>query len=175
MQVKFSSIGTEPILLAEAKTYCRLGSSTDDDAYLTEVIKNVRGYVESVTNRSLVIKTIQVFYDEFYQVIKLPYPEHDEITACTLDGVDILSSIYQTGLTRKIITVPSLSSSGLADDLGLLVTYTTTGFVPEGLKNVMLKMVQELYDNRGNGSFEIKENIKYDTLMLIQPYIYYEA
>ena len=170
MQVKYSDIGDEPISVAEAKSYMRVAIS-DDDTFIGNVITQARELIEEITNRSLVVKTVQVFYPDPDLTITLPFPEHDEITAVSLDGTDVLSDIYTTGLTQKIITIPSMSSSISADSSGLFVTYTTTGEVPSGLKDVIYKVIQEMYDNRGNTSYDVKEDNTYDVLMLVQPYI----
>lgn len=149
MQVQFSDIGTEPISYATAKAYMRLNSDADE-SYVCELITYVRSLTETITQRSLVIKTVHVFYDEWPLVIMLPYPEHDEITALTINGTNRLADIFTTGLTQKIITLPTNTYDDSSDDAGLKITYTTTGSIPDDLKQAMLKEINDQYHNRGS-------------------------
>lgn len=57
-------VATEVVSLAEAKSHCRIPGS-DDDTYLSGLIKRARGYVEQRTGSSLGEQTIQLTLDAF--------------------------------------------------------------------------------------------------------------
>jgi hypothetical protein len=105
---------------------------------------------ETITQRSLVIKTIQVFWDEWATKMTLPFPDHNEITAVTINGDDRLADITISGLNQKIITLPTTTYDDSSDGAGLLVTYTTTGDIPADLKQAMLKEINDQYHMRGS-------------------------
>ena len=54
----------EPVTLAEAKTHCRVDTS-DDDTYITTLIKAARLYTEEATNRALITQTWDWYFDSF--------------------------------------------------------------------------------------------------------------
>lgn len=152
MQIRYSNIGTEPIDLDTAKSWLRVDFDTDD-TLITSLIKQVRELAEKATGLSLVQKTIEYFEEDediLAYWIKLPYPEHNEITEVVLDGSTI-TDYLETGLTQKLIKVSGATTTDVASK-GLKVTYTTTGNIPNGMELAMLKEIAEAYEKRGNSS-----------------------
>jgi len=150
MQVKYSNIGTEPILSADVKSWLKVDFS-DEDSLISSLITQVREIAEEFTGLSLVQKTIEYFEgdeDILCDWIRLPYPEHNEITEVLVDGVEV-TDYLSTGLTQKLIKIVSFSETDISDK-GLKVTYTTTGNCPSGVKVAMLKEIASIYEHRGN-------------------------
>ena len=158
MQIKYSNIGTiEPVLLADAKAWLKAEDYDTDDAMITSLITGVRGLVEEFTGLSLVDKTIEYFEDDVCELtndagrieVALPYPEHDTIVEVKVDGTEVTDYV-STGLTRKIITLNNTFSTGLISDKGLYIKYTTLANCQEGIRQAMLKQIEDVYEHRGN-------------------------
>lgn len=148
MQTKFSSIGTEPITLTEAKLYLKV-DYTDEDTLITSLIKSVREHVENFTGLSLVAKTVEIFLDYIPERFELPYPEHLAITEVKFNGV-VSDAYIKTGLSQFIIKPTLMVTNPTINDYGMYVKYTTAGTCPELAKVEMLKAIDEAYRNRGN-------------------------
>lgn len=152
MQIKYSSIGTEPVSLAEAKSWLK-ADYDDEDILISTLISGIRGLAEEVTGLSLVAKTIEYFEEDIEIIsdwVKLPYPEHDAITEVKVNG-EVTTDYYTTGLTQKLIKANGISSTD-ENDLGLYVKYTTLGSVPTGFKLAFLKELAEVYEKRSSSS-----------------------
>lgn len=147
MQIKETVTGDEPLTVAEVKDALKIDFS-NEDALIARLIKGVRAQVELHTGLSLVAKTIEYFDDEIPDEIKLPYPEHDEITEVRINN-EITDAYIKTGLTQFIIK-PNVITVGNASDYGIKIIYTTTGNFPDGIDLEILKAIDEKYRNRGN-------------------------
>ena len=151
MQIRYSDIGTtEPILSSEVNSWLKVDFDTED-TLINSLITQVRELAEEASGLALVAKTIEYFEedaDTLSDWIKLPYPEHNEITEVIVDGSEV-TDYLQTGLTQKLIKIYSFSTTSVANQ-GLKVTYTTLGTCPEGVKLAMLKSIAETYEKRGN-------------------------
>jgi len=159
MQLKLGTVTTEPITLAEAKTWLKVDYS-DEDAMITKLITSVRHQAELFTGLSLVARTIEYFNEEIADEIVLPYPDHASITEVKIN--DVVSTSYKkTGLTQFIIYPESTYLSG-ENQQGIYIKYVTSGTIPEGIDTELLKIIDEKYRNRGNtfeGSItELNEN-----------------
>lgn len=159
MQLKLGTVATEPITLAEARTYLKV-DYTDEDTLISMLISGVREQVEAFTGLGIVARTIEYFDDEIADEITLPYPEHLAITEVKIN--DVISTSYKkTGLSQFIVYPESTYITG-ENGSGIYIKYTTSGACPIGLKLEMLKIIDEKYRNRGNtfeGSIsELNEN-----------------
>lgn len=159
MQLKLGTVTTEPITLAEARTYLKV-DYTDEDTLISMLISGVREQVEVFTGLGIVARTIEYFDEEISEEIVLPYPEHLAITEVKINNV-VSTAYKKTGLTQFIIYPESTYLSG-ENEQGIYIKYTTSGSCPVGLKLEMLKIIDEKYRNRGNtfeGSIsELNEN-----------------
>lgn len=159
MQLKLGTVATEPITLAEAKTYLKV-DYPDEDTLISMLISGVREQVEAFTGLGIVARTVEYFNDEIPDEIVLPYPDHASITEVKIN--DVVSTSYKkTGLSQLIVYPESTYLSG-ENQQGIYIKYVTSGSCPAGLKLEMLKIIDEKYRNRGNtfeGSInELNEN-----------------
>lgn len=79
IETKITDAGTEPVTLAQAKTYMNITSSDYDDL-ITELITVARKRVEYFTHLSLVVKTVVLTVDVCKPVI-LPFLIIDPLTS----------------------------------------------------------------------------------------------
>lgn len=147
MQIKETVTGSEPLTASEVKSYLKIDFN-NDDTLITSLITGVRENIELFTGLALVQKTIQYFDENIEKEIKLPYPEHLEIVQVKINN-EISTSYIKTGLNQFIIK-PQTISINSANDYGILIEYKTTGHCQQGIKNEMLKALDEKYRNRGN-------------------------
>ena len=147
MQIKETITGSEPITSTEAKNWPKVDFSTDD-TLIGMLITSVREQAEKYTRLGLIEKTIELFDEEIPAKIKLPYPEHLEVTEVKLNNI-ITTGYTKTGLSQFILSFTEVTNL-TADNSGLYVKYKCTGTCPTGLKALMLKEIDEQYRNRGN-------------------------
>ena len=145
MDIKRTTIdgSSEPVTATEVKNYLKI-DFTDDDTLIETIISGVREMAEQRTGLSLIPSTIVYFEDSDYDdEIRLPYPEHNAVTAVTQNGEDILSDCIITGETEKVVKLPYIYD-------GIKITYTTLGTCPAGVKLALLKAIADIYERRGN-------------------------
>ena len=145
MDIKRTTIdgSSEPVTATEVKSYLKI-DFTDDDTLIETIISGVREMAEQRTGLSLIPSTIVYFEDSDYDdEIRLPYPEHNAVTAVTQNGDDILSDCIITGETEKVVKLPYIYD-------GIKITYTTLGTCPAGVKLALLKAIADIYERRGN-------------------------
>lgn len=155
MQIKYSNIGsTEPITAAEVKSWLKV-DFIDEDDLIEALITQVRELSEEASGLALIDKTITYFEEDRDLIndwVTLPYPNHNAITSVILDGTTLSTTDYaKTGLTQFLIKVTgAITSTGVLNDNGLKVAYTTLANCPNGVKLAMLKSIAETYEKRGN-------------------------
>lgn len=145
MDIKRTTIdgSSEPVTATEVKSYLKI-DFTDDDTLIETIISGVREMAEELTGLSLIPSTIVYFEDlDYDDEIRLPYPEHNAVTAVTQNGDDILSDCIITGETEKVVKLPYIYD-------GIKITYTTLGTCPAGVKLALLKAIADIYEKRGN-------------------------
>lgn len=160
MQLVLGAVTTEPITLAEAKTYLKATDYTDEDTLISSLITSVRAQVEQFTGLAITVKDIEYFDEEIADEIHLPFPAHDSITELKING-EVSTAYRKTGLSQFII-MPNETYASQEADSGIYIKYKTKGTLPDGMKIEMLKIIDEKYRNRGNtfeGSItELNEN-----------------
>ena len=150
MDIKKTATGTEPLTATEVKNYLKI-DFTEDDTMIGKLITGCREMAEQFTGRSFIESEIEYFdSDNYEKEIRLPYPDHNTITAVTINGSDVLSGCQITGNTEKIVVLPFSYQNIIEDEAGVKITYTTTGNCPDGVKLAILKAIGDIYEQRGN-------------------------
>lgn len=97
----------EPISLTEAKLHLRV-DHTDDDLFITGLIRAARERAEFVTRRQLVLATYQLKLDEFSTYIELPrYPAVVISSIKYINAAGVLTTITATDYTLYTSTEPA--------------------------------------------------------------------
>jgi len=121
----------EPIQLAEAKAHLRV-TGTDDDAYVTGLIRAAREFAETWTRRSLVVQTRREYLDRLYGEIRLPAPPLVAVDAITyVDGAGVTQTITASDYVVDAYAEPGRVYPAYAkwwpstrgDANGVIVTY----------------------------------------------------
>ena len=145
MDIKRTTIdgSSEPVTVTEVKSYLKI-DFTDDDTLIETIISGVREMAEQHTGLSLIPSTIVYFEDSDYDdEIRLPYPEHNDVTEVIQNSEDITADCIITGETEKVVKLPYIYD-------GIKITYTTLGTCPAGVKLALLKAIADIYERRGN-------------------------
>jgi uncharacterized phiE125 gp8 family phage protein len=140
-----TDIGTvvEPVTLAEAKLYCRVTTSVDDNQ-ITLMIKQAREAIEVGTGLSLIPKTAVVWFTNFDGSFNLPYGPVNSFTSLIDENNDAIVAADYTLVGGKfpMLTRPPLRNLKAT----YVVGYAT---VPNDLKIAILDQVSYDYENRG--------------------------
>ena len=136
MDIQRTITGTEPVTLNEVKAWLKVDFATDD-SLITDLIKAVREHVEQFTGRSFVASTIVLtVYGEAGEILRLPFPDVDEITLSEPD-----TYTESGGKVKRLL----FEATG-----EYIITYKTLSNCPTGVKMAILKAVAENYTNRQN-------------------------
>lgn len=175
---------TEPVSVAEFKTYARFTLS-DEDTLIGELITSARLRLEAFTGRSFGEKTINAYWQTFSKEVELPYPPIMAITSVSTiyqgESTALVSGedYYTTGLDLKIlnlVNVPSWKWGVTKTSLSVIFTagYTT---LPKALKEAILKEANTAWMNRENFMTDVikggTEPLSNEAKMLAQPYRIY--
>lgn len=135
---------TEPVTLAEAKLYCRVTNTADNDL-ITELITQSRQMIEMATNLSLIPKIAQVWFTNQAGSYNFPFGPITTFTSLyNENSVQIIAGNYTlVGGNFPIITFPRGMNYKATYSCG----YTT---LPKELKIAILDQVNFGYENRGN-------------------------
>ena len=97
----------EPLSLTDVKHHLRVDSS-DDDAYLTQLIVAARTHVEAVTQSALISRTLEWVGDDFPGCIELEQPPLISVTSVKyIDGAGVEQTV-----STSIYTVDADSRPG---------------------------------------------------------------
>ena len=134
---------TEPVTLAEAKLYCRVSTSVDDNQ-ISLMIKQAREAIEVGTGLSLIPKTAVVWFTNFNGSFNLPYGPVNSFTSLIDENGDTIIAADYTLVGGKF---PQLQRPTFRN---LKATYTV-GYttIPNDLKIAILDQVSYDYENRG--------------------------
>lgn len=159
-----SEPATEPVTAAEAKTHLRVTSS-DDDTYITTLIKVARQLCESYAGLSFITQTRQIKLDSFPAgdaPIRLSYGPVSAVGTFTYlnDAAGTTTMVAGTDYTLDIHSeIPRLVTldswpTDLRDDTPhrVVITYTagygSASDVPAIIKQAILMQIGSLYENR---------------------------
>ena len=160
---------SEPITLLEAKTQLRVESDeTDDDVWITSAITVVREQVESLTNRALMPQSLELAIGEFDSTIALPKPPFSSLTSIEYydedNALQTLSSDYYLVndfvepaevVKKNDQTYPAVYNRPDAIRIKFATGYTDAASVPSSIKQAMLMLLTDLYDNRSATSSQM--------------------
>lgn len=151
----------EPVLLTEAKDFCRIDIGTDD-SLITSLIITARLMCEAYTAVSMVDHEIEIVCNNSNGGIYLPYGPVKDVTSVTNSAGTglVLDQNYtlQGSMFVRLMT---------PHEDGLTVAYTTGySVLPEVFKTAILNAVYYLYDNRAQGTEDIGPIAK----MILNPY-----
>ena len=134
---------TEPVTLAEAKLYCRVSTSVDDNQ-ISLMIKQAREAIEVGTGLSLIPKTAVVWFTNFNGTFNLPYGPVNSFTSLIDENGDTIVAADYTLVGGKfpMLTRPLWKNLKATYTVG----YTT---IPNDLKIAILDQVSYDYENRG--------------------------
>ena len=140
-----TDIGTvvEPVTLAEAKLYCRVTTSVDDNQ-ITLMIKQAREAIEVGTGLSLIPKTAVVWFTNFNGGFNLPYGPVNSFTSLIDENNDTIVAADYTLVGGKFPQLQRPTFRNLKATY--VVGYAT---VPNDLKIAILDQVSYDYENRG--------------------------
>ena len=162
-QIKHTITGTEPLLLADVKSFLKV-EYTLDDAFITDLITAARRLAELYCNRSLIADTIEYYTTDSEDSYLLPYPEHDAIAEVKISDL-VITDYTKTGLSQFTI-IPNTNTT--VTPFSLYVKYSTTGKLPEGIKSVLMKIVADMYENRND------QQLSKMAMALLLPYKVYQ-
>jgi uncharacterized phiE125 gp8 family phage protein len=136
---------TEPVTVEEAKLYCRVTNTIEDDLF-AELIIQSREAIEKVTNLSLVPKIATVWFTNAAGMFQFQYGPMQEFTELlNAEGDEIDPANYRLVGGQY----PSLARPLWAQ---LKATYSCgfpNGELPTELKIAMLDQINYGYENRG--------------------------
>ncbi len=100
-----SAPSIEPLTTADAKHHARVDAGADD-AYVAQLVKVARRYVERITGRQLITATYELRMDRFYEVILLPRPPVQSVTSVKYidtegNSATVSSDEYDTDLKSE--------------------------------------------------------------------------
>ena len=163
MSYKVSSEGTtEPITLAEAKLHLKIETAvTEDDALIGDIITVARRKVEKDTNRKLV-PTVFILYEDcfpdYFELWKLPVTAISSVQYIDSDGATqtVSSDTYVTDIVSEPARIALDDSNSWPTPAtrinSVLVNFTggyaTAADAPEPLKQAMLLLIGQFYENR---------------------------
>lgn len=157
---------TEPITLAEAKAQLRVESDfTDDDVWITSAITVVREQVEALTNRALMPQSLELAISEFEDVMQLPKPPFTSLASIQYYDEDnsiqtLASTVYtlndfvepaEIALAYEQ-TWPTVYDRPDAIRIAFSAGYANEAAVPASIKQAMLMLLTDLYDNRSSST-----------------------
>lgn len=148
-QIKVNSLlGNEIITLGDVKNYVRI-DSTEDDSIITNMIEQARIWCENYISRDIVPKNRTYYMDSTSGLFDLPFAPVASIVSVTIEGEAATYTEY--GLDDISIELNGGPS------LNVKITYTTAGLNDGLIKQALLQMVSNYYDNRAD--FEIGKTI----------------
>ena len=173
----------EPVSLIEAKAHLRVDIA-DDDTLITALIVAARKWCDEYTGRQFVTATWDWFLDGFCQSFVVPIPPLQSVTSIkyldtagveqTLDAgtyrVDAVSEPGRIALDYGK-TWPSTYPVINAVTVRFVAGYGAAGAVPEPIKQAMLILIGELYEQREESLVgTIQSSVPFGVRALLTPY-----
>ena len=174
---------SEPLLLGEVKNDLRIDDD-DNDSFLEGLIVVARDFVESETNRALVLQTWELSLDSFAAEIMLPKPSL--ISVVSVSYVDTAGAVQ--ALDPSVYQVDSRSVPGrlrpaygeqwpaTREEMNAVTIRFTCGYgsrlqVPRGIKKAMILLIGHYFKNREETTDRKQYTLPNGIQALIGPYI----
>jgi uncharacterized phiE125 gp8 family phage protein len=158
----------EPVTLAEAKAHCQVDPDfLDDDAYLTRLIAVARGHAETRTRKLMAEANVEMYFDDLPMEVEFPWYPVDSIVSITYKDVDgawqgigttgngnVMLNKYRLPAKLVLLNNPRTYKSVNAYSVENVVITFKAGYgsatwpLPELLKQAMLVIIRDMYDNR---------------------------
>jgi hypothetical protein len=157
---------SEPLTLAETKTYLKITNS-GDDALITSLITTVRKAAENFLRSSLITQSWKLSYDKYApSYVPLPMGPVQSVTSViaiardtTISNVSA-SSYYLSSGNRRIIF--DASPIGKRIEIVYVAGYGDSGAnIPSPLKYGMLGHLAAVYDGRAGGQNLPKQSLDF--------------
>lgn len=175
----FTAPTHEPVTLIEAKDHLRVDHA-DDDALISALIVAARQWCEEYTGRQFMTSTWDWTLDEFASLFSVPRPPLQSVTSVKYldsDGVEqtLVSTAYRVDAISEPGRIaldydqswPSTYSVLNAVTVRFVAGYTT---VPEPIRQAVLIMVGELYENREDTIALTINSVPFGVRALLGPY-----
>lgn len=158
-----------PLDLEEVKDHLRIEHGrTEEDAYLTRLIKSAQNQVEEDTNRALTKRTLKVYFNEWPsnddESFELPYAPLTTGTKPSITYRDTDSSSVTVSSTVFKCDAESVPGKVIVDyneewptatlhnvnpiSIQYLCGYEQSTAVPQRLKQALLVLIADMYENR---------------------------
>jgi uncharacterized phiE125 gp8 family phage protein len=178
VRIKASQTLTEPVTVAEFKTYSGY-SGTDQDTLIGTMITAARKFLENETGVSCVSKVYEVDFNRYDMIsddlskvgysgwddgwFRLPFSPVTVISTVTIGGV--ATTYSQRGLKVVEIRPDAVIQTGTTDNT-LAVTFTA-GESEEQMKIAIMRIVSDLFNNREDYSGMTMAALSFDTQRMI--------
>lgn len=161
-----SESSTEPVTLTQTKAHLYIDTAnTDFDAYLSttdNLIKRVRQFIEEITGRALVDKTVTVYID-YESPFPLPFVLNGNTISLTSASIKTAVNTYEAKTINSDFEIDGGKFISMIGNYRWKLVYAITASVPEGLKMAILNEIASRFEHRGD-----REVV--DTNLLIEPY-----
>ena len=174
LKATFTLPATPVVTTADAKAYCRVDFSEDDDL-IDALVSSSTHWVQNKLNRCLINQTVVAEWDSVGYEVPLPFipvGTISEVVTVNDEGTEG-TLVLNTGYYKRNDLIK------VSTPLGLKVTYTS-GYgtastdVPAPIITAIKRMTLALYDRRDDEVQETNiEQIEINLMALIQPYINY--
>lgn len=160
-----SESSTEPVTLTQTKAHLYIDSgNTDFDAYLSttdNLIKRVRQYIEEITGRALVDKTVTIYVD-YESPFPLPFVLSNSVVLTSASIKTAINS-YEAKTVNSDFEIDGGKFISMIGNYRWKLVYVITAVVPEGLKMAVLNEIARRFEHRGDREVS-------DTNQLIEPF-----
>jgi hypothetical protein len=168
---------TDPVTTAEFKTFSGY-PGTDQDTFIASIITAAREFLESETGLSCVSKVYEVEFDKFDAInednsvgsgfystswYRLPFSPVTDIESVEIGGVAVTYS--RRGLKVIDICPDQVIQTGTTNNT--LAVEFTAGEANTVIKNAILRITSDLFNNREDYSGVSMSSISFDTQRLI--------
>jgi uncharacterized phiE125 gp8 family phage protein len=136
-----STVGSEIVTVAEAKSFIRIDTS-DDDTLLGTIIEEARLVCENYISADIVSKNRTYYLESANDRFEVPFSPITSISSVTVEGSAATHTSY--GANNEILSLEKLAAKDI------VVTYITAGMDNGLLKQAILQLVSTLYDNRSD-------------------------